>query len=147
MATGAMGGNPITTKRDFVFASTLTNYIFYGCPPNTISYVSFHSIASTNVAGGQLNEMGLSLGNGVGAEYKNFITTSPTYGPTGATLIGTNGAFPLSLYGRIDNPFVVGGLVYGQLILYPGDNLYITAQVFAGTSHVAYSTLEVVAGS
>lgn len=160
MATGALGGVPVTTTRNFAYTGALSNFAFYTCPTNTICYVNLQSAASSGT--GQLTEIGVRVHNGFQYVYHNMAVNMPgSYGASGINLMGETVAFQAQLgatllrsglLGRIDNPFVtiasgLTNMVCGQIILYPGDSLYLTGGGFGSPENITFETLEVVAGS
>jgi hypothetical protein len=187
MATGSIGGQPTITARNFAFGSSLSNFNFYTCPANTVSYVNLRFCERQVLNfGNVINQIGVSYTAGyVGTQYKqlNYTTIggfgSLDFGP----LMGfscwftasisalpdfiTTSYFNSGLLGQADNPVAltamvgtsgndagsaVVGLSYisgvsGQLILYPGQSLYVSATVAAGIINIIYDTLEVTAGA
>lgn len=155
MATGGIGGIPTVSEQTFSFSSNLTNFVFYTCPANTISYVVLNSLR--NVSGiNVVTEIGLTQSDGVAAWYKNFLSAAVSM----VSLIN----YPLEGLiqfpkDQIDNPYLVKttiassitttDLVHGQLILYPGQSLYITNTLASGgpSATLKYRTLEITAGS
>lgn len=161
MATGVLGGNPTITKRTFQWTTNVTNFTYYTCPANTISYVTIDSYACSGAL--QLATVVSSTGYGWAGTFGTYRESFVNSANTVLTMANPNNT-PIPIQNfvhwgsmgahRIENPTTSIGtspniVLTGQFILMPSEFLWISTQNVAGgrTYELNYTTLEIQSGS